>query len=307
MIVACRPRPRPRGRVAAFTLIEMVVVAAIITLLLAATLPALSSLWAQRKQADMQNTLRGVLASARVQAKSDGERGLFFCLIDGVQKVFPIVRDPLNPQLHATDVGLTEVDTIDRFLIVEGDVHTFPDPLRVVPRYVVDRTDNTWEEWSTSDLINEAYRERRIGHEPQVHRNFFTMIFNEDGRLMPVRNVLIHDPDLLPLDNPDGRGDRTGLVVSTIVRYFEPDGTMVTVSGPGLADVISDTNDDGINFINVDGVLVYDESLFRDLIPVDGDGTLRQELLLGTGEPIYVSRVTGKIIVGPILENEAPS
>ncbi|MCH7720571.1 MAG: type II secretion system protein [Planctomycetes bacterium] len=305
---AWRTRPcHPGARRSAFTLIELVVVAGIITLLLAMTLPALSSMWSQRKEADVQNTLRGVLSSARVQAQRHGERGLFFCLIDGVQKVFPIARDPANPANDPQDVGLTENDTIDRFLVVQGDVHTFPDPLRIVPRYVVDRTGNNWEQWSTSDLINEAYREPRAGHEPQVHRNFFTMIFSADGRLMPSRNVVIHDPDVLPVNSPDGFGDRTGLAVNTIRQYFAPDGTSVAVSQPpGLTDIVIDTSNDGINFIGVDGILVYDESLFRELIPVDEFGTLRQELIIATGRPMYVSRVTGEIIMGPVSENEAP-
>ncbi len=301
-----RPRTIDSGgaRRPAFTLIELAVVAGIITLLLAMTLPALSSMWAQRKEADVQNTLRGVLSSARVQAKSHGERGLFFCLIDGVQKVFPIVREPLDP---ATDpAGLTDKDTLDRFLVVEGDVHTFPDPLRVVPRYVVDRTGNNWQLWSTSDLINEAYRAPRPGNQPQVHRNFFTMIFSADGRLMPSRNVLIHDVDVLPVAFPNGFGDRTGLAVSAITLYYNRDGTAIVLPGPALPDIVDDTSNDGINFIGVDGILVYDESLFRDLIPVDDEGALRQELIIGTGRPMYVSRVTGEIIMGPTAENEAP-
>jgi len=261
----------------------------------------------------VQNTLRGVLSSARVQAKSNSERGLLFCLIDGVQKVFPIVREPLRPYDPADPTNpnndpqfMTENDTLDRFLVVEGDVHTFPDPLRIVPRYVVDATGNSWEEWSADELINEDYR-NPPDDGAQVHRNFFTMIFSSDGRLMPSRNVLIHDPDLLPLPNPDGFGDRTGLAVNTTRRYFEPDGTAVALtSPPGLLDILVDTGNDGINFIGVDGVLVYDESLFRDLIPVDADGALRQELIIGTGRPMYVSRVTGEILMGPVSENEAP-
>lgn len=308
-----RPRPcHPRVRRPAFTLIELAVVAGIITLLLAMTLPALSTMWSQRKQAHVQNTLRGVLSSARVQAKSNGERGLFFCLIDGVQKVFPIVRDPLRPfdPLNPLNPNndpefMTENDTLDRFLVVEGDVHTFPDPLRVVPRYVVDRTGNSWQLWSTSELINESYRSPP-GDATQVHRNFFTMVFSADGRLMPSRNVLIHDPDLLPTAAPDGFGDRTGLPVSAITQYPDSGGTVIVLPGPALPDIVDDTGKDGINFIGVDGILVYDESLFRDLAPVDLEGTLRQELIIGTGRPMYVSRVTGEIIMGPVSENEAP-
>ncbi|MCH7701114.1 MAG: prepilin-type N-terminal cleavage/methylation domain-containing protein [Planctomycetes bacterium] len=293
----------------AFTLIELMVVAGIITLLLAMTLPALSAMWAQRKQAHVQNTLRGVLSSARVQAKSRGERGLFFCLIDGVQKVFPIVREPLRPfdPLDPTTdpFEMTDNDTLDRFLVVEGDVHTFPDPLRVVPRYVVDNTGSSWDRWDADELTNEFYRSAP-GNATQVHRNFFTMIFSADGRLMPSRNVLIHDPDLLPTAATDGFGDRTGFPVSAITQYADSGGTVIVLPGPALPDIVDDTGNDGLNFIGVDGILVYDDSLFRDLAPVDGDGLLRQELIIRTGRPMYVSRVTGEIIMGPVAENEAP-
>lgn len=308
-----RPRTIDSGsarcRRPGFTLIELVVVAGIITLLLAMTLPALSAMWAQRKQADVQNTLRGVLSSARVQAKSHGERGLFFCLIDGVQKVFPIQREPANPGGIPTDAadGVTESDAADRFSVIEGQVHTFPAPFRVVPRYVVDDTSNGYDEWNAAELTNEDYQDPP-DPKTQIHRNFFAVIFSSEGRLVFRRSVVIRDQDALPLPNGDNFGDRTGLEVGKITTYVDEQGMSVpAMTGAGLDHVLVSTNNtEGLNFVSVDGILVYDESLFRELIPVDIDGTLRQELIIATGQPMYVSRVTGEIIMGPTSENEAP-
>jgi len=57
-----------------------------------------------------------------------------------------------------------------------------------------------------------------------------------------------------------------------------------------------------INFVSVDGLIIYDESAFKDLpasLPTE-----KRNFLLRTGQPLYVSRATGSVVVGPLGENQ---
>ena len=91
--VACAPGSDRR---AAFTLVEMVIVIGIIILLAGLVLPAASQMWRDRKLADAQNMVSGMLMVARAKALEGnaGETGLFFYLDDqNVQHVAAISQD----------------------------------------------------------------------------------------------------------------------------------------------------------------------------------------------------------------------
>src|SRR3989337_712491 len=83
-------------RTSAFTLVEMVIVVAVVLLLLGIVLPAASTLWKERRIAEAQNTISGMLMTARAKAMENdfGDSGLFFYLDDaGVQRIASITQD----------------------------------------------------------------------------------------------------------------------------------------------------------------------------------------------------------------------
>ncbi len=81
----------PRKR--AFTLIEMIVVIAIIAILTAIVVPAASQMWEQRKIASSETLIKGLLQSALARAaRPDGaDTGIFFYVDPrGTQRMSPI-------------------------------------------------------------------------------------------------------------------------------------------------------------------------------------------------------------------------
>lgn len=306
----------PRG----FTLVEMIVVISIIMIILGLVLPAVSSLWQGRKKADAINTIQGLLMTTRAAAlKTDGVQSGFFAFVDtkGVQRFVSIAQEP-------TMLGESAWQNI--FVVTEGVDRALPPPLRVVPRYVVDDPSDPnhpgrepYEMFSDEELANNDFRTlptSGIVNQAQRHRNFFTMIYSTDGQLIVNRDVLILDLD----EDKDGVGDRTGLTVDLDPKTADPPATVefyvrdaATVDEKKPLDpsdstatvpfLVVDPKDDtvALNFPSVDGPLVYDDSLFTEM----PDFTSKRDMLLQTGQPLYVSRWTGTVIRGPIGENES--
>ncbi len=284
-------------RPSAFTLTEMIVVVAIIVIILAAVLPSLSSTWAQRKAADAETTVRGAIATARMQALGNTERGLLF-VVDpdsGAQKIYPIRAEPRDP---ATEGPLTDESTANRFVVLPGQVQTLPLPYRVAPRSLVDETSPGNWVWDDTELTNQDYNGA-----PQttleLHRNFFTVIFSPDGQLSVGRDVLIHDPDAQSSGLGFGKGDRTGLDVSDDVPNWY-DGTAQQPFDAKPSDMVADAAGSvAINLRSVDGLLVYNDDAFSELpTPVD-----KRDFLLRTAQPLYISRLSGAVVRGPRGEN----
>jgi len=265
------------------------VVVALVVALLGIVIPAVSSMWEQRKGADTEALLRGLLATARAQAHHDKERGLFFVLEGDTQRIYPIEAEPYDPtNPDDTDNGVTEESASNRFSISDGKVQTLPKPFRVAPRAVVDEEEDGSPVWSPTEVSWLSYRDAP-STTLERHRNFFTMIFSPDGRLLVERDVLIHDPD-----------GRTGLSTAATTHWHTGSGA-TDFGGATLQDMIDDEGGTtAINFPGVDGLLVYDDSSFAAL-PTDD---LRREHLIDTGLPLYVSRLSGRVIRGPRGENE---
>lgn len=319
-----------QSAIRAFTLVEMVIVLAIVLVLVTLVLPAASTMWRQRRVADAQNLISGLLMTARAQAlQSDfGESGLFFYVDDkGTQRVAAINQD--SQRVTIADAGSRKrypyIDPQLReawanvFSVVPGKTYALPSPMRVVPRYVVDRPDDarfaslpnaSSLTFSDEELVNnDVYRTAAPNSDQaQRHRNFFTIVYDANGRLEIGRDVYVRDIDSDPTANPGG--DITGLRVppsSTMVENgfalnatqavpLDPTGQSVTVD-----QLVIDDSQTAITFPSVDGVMVYDDSEFA----LAGDATQKRELVVNSGQPFYVHRVTGTVVRGPIGETVA--
>ena len=317
----------PRGAVRrprrGFTLVEMIVVVAIITVVIGIALPAVSQLWKERKVSDTINSIKGALTGARAAALEgrQGQTGLFFFLdAEGVQRVARIhqVRaepgSPMSEQLAYADV----------FVVEDGRQWTIPPPYRVAPRYAVepDQTGSlAYTAFSDAELANENFASPPDEiNAAQRHRNFFTLVFSTEGHVVVGRDVLIMDGDPLALDPGEGDadenniGDRTGLRVgydhgngeANVVEYFDRTsvtGGKIPIDPMGNAAVpllVVDRSDVAINFPSIDGLLVHDDSLFKVF-----DAPSKRDYLARQAQPMYLDRLTGSVIEGPIGENIA--
>jgi len=334
-VTATRFAGQPAAR--AFTLIEMSVVLAIISLLALISLPSISQMWTDNKLANIETTMGGLLKSARMRSLSGREYGLFFFVQGDLQKVAFIVADPPdltvpanvdfppNPDLGrrgdgrtaGNDDEVTAQDTADRFRVLGDNVFTIPVPFRVTPVDVLEEPDDGGK-WSDEQLANEVYdssevvRGRLKG--ARNHRSFFTILFSPEGRLLSGRSVLLHDPADTAVDSGfTGLGLVTGLPVEEASKYQLPDTGSGLPTKPfsssrvKLPSMLSATGRRGgggvaLNFPSVDGLLVYDDSFFRDLPdgPVTPPDEDKRDFLRRTGRPFYVSAQTGVVIRGPV-------
>ena len=316
----------------------MVIVVAVILLIVGIVLPAASTLWRERRVAEAQDTISGLLMTTRARAMQDnfGDSGLFFYVDEaGVQRIVSIEQDAemaASPDTREAWADVfkirgtasprketTSVETPDRG-------YTLPAPMRVVPRYAVCDNENgkstchpeklapdgPYDLFSEVELANNDFN-TLAGDQAQRHRNFFTMIYSSSGQLRVRRDVLIRDLDADADKNPGG--DITGLqVADEINNYYRRDPTLGPTKPVNLAaglsqneresiDVVVDPKDPTIalNFPSVDGLLVYDESLFSNA----GTAEQKRQFLLDAAQPFYVHRLTGAVIRGPVGETVA--
>jgi prepilin-type N-terminal cleavage/methylation domain-containing protein len=290
-----------------FTLVEMIVVIAIIVVLVALALPAVSTMWEERKFSAAQTTIQGMLMTARSRAvrASGVESGmLFYVDQSGTQIIVPIEQG----LEHSGDIAWENV-----FQVTTGRSYILPHPIRVVPRYVVEEHRADPEIFSEQELANEDFFEPPAKTDrAQRHRNFFTMVFSAEGQLLVHRDVLIKDDDA----DEDNLGDITGLTVgydhdnhqATVEKYYAQDDTVKDMRDEQVIPFLVTDGDRGsdsdvaINFPSVDGLLVYDDSLFKSL----GDITQKRAYLLAGAQPFYINRYTGAVIRGPSGENVEP-
>jgi prepilin-type N-terminal cleavage/methylation domain-containing protein len=236
------------------------------------------------------------------------------------------VADPLlgddslfggNPPAYLVNPPVTR----DRFRVVDGQIIALPAPLRVCPRNAVDDNDNnpTTEPpamnpanpllsdaylWNSAELSEEAYD--KVGYmQAQRHRNFFTIIFDRDGQLVSGRSVLVQDLFSAPAGTMQGPGQRTRLTAGVAVpKLWTPlatgyligtvfDALPGATTGVTLDDLLIDKGFTAINFVSADGLLVYDEDVYRE----QPTGVDKRKYLIDYGQPYFVSRF-GEIVQG---------
>lgn len=293
-------------QVRAFTLIELLVVVAIIMLILSVVGPGVTKMWDQRLGSQAETVVAGAIRSTQMQARTGGERGLFFYMDGDEQKIVPI--RPVRKVKGQPD-PIDQINVVaDVFEVTDGMIYRVPPPFRVCPRNVVDEyapsnDPCTWNEWELNNRDVFA-SPPTTGKGNQRHCNFFALVFGPDGRLRVGRNVLIYDGDETK--------DRTGLLAQgassdPAVQYYDAAGTPQTFpalydGSPSRLENLVAANVSGkvtaLNFPCVDGVLVYDGTYYWDL----PDAAARREFFREKAIPYYVSRLTGDIIRGPVGE-----
>ncbi len=318
-----------QSAIPAFTLVEMVIVVAVILLIVGIVLPAASTMWKERRVAQAQDTISGLLMTTRARAMQDnfGDSGLFFFVDDaGVQHIAAIAQDAKKGADPATREAWANV-----FNVTTERNYALPVPMRVVPMYVVcdksadgkstcdeNRTDapKSYELFSEEELENNDFNgppNPPVRDYAQRHRNFFSMIYSSGGQLRVRRDVLIRDEDKDADENPGG--DVTALPVGgagspppPVAKYYDQTNVVRNIDPNGVQKVdflVTDAGnrDVAINFPSVDGLLVYDESLFSNA----GTAEQKRQFLLDAAQPFYVHRLTGAVIRGPVGENAAPT
>jgi prepilin-type N-terminal cleavage/methylation domain-containing protein len=288
----CAHRCSIRSR-SAYTLVEILIVLAILVLVLSIVGPGVTTMWNQRLESQSDTVVIGALRSVRMQARNSGERGLLFFVNEGRQQIVviePLHRMEIRGPGGSLDAVIDQPNGLaDCFRIVEGTVFNVPDPYRVTPLDVV----RTPSAWSGAELSNEkAVTDDLSGNNNtnQRHRNFFSVVFGPDGRMRVGRNVLIYDPQ-----------GRTGMVTEDVARYFNRVGVPVAFPGnlpSDLRDMVSVGNQHtAVNFPSVDGLLVYDDAMFREFPPAGQREFLRKNAL-----PYYISPAGGEVLRGPVGE-----
>jgi len=295
-----------------FTLVELLVVVAIIVLILGIVGPAVTSMWNQRLESQAQIVVAGALQSVQMQARTRGERGLLFYLDGDAQKIAVIESAHEVLDGHSTttpQATLTQPNIVaDCFRVMEGMIYRVPSPYRAMPRAVLDTNTlgnegNTWNDIEVNhEDVFSSPASPAAGN--QRHRNFFTVVFGPDGRLRVGRDVLIYDPD-----NRTGLGTQEGVHTyydgggtdGPLPQTIAPDGGYVATQVDGLV-ATPGSSPIALNFPCVDGVLVYDESVFKEL-PRAGPGEQdRRDWAARNGQPYYINRMSGELVRGPVGE-----
>jgi|CXWL01.1.fsa_nt_gi type II secretory pathway pseudopilin PulG len=321
----------PHSPLRAFTLIEMTVVIAIIILLAGLVVPAATQMWRDRKIADAQNLITGMLMTARALAIQSGgaETGLFFFVDDqGVQRVVPITQNPNDPNQTVLPNHEWQSDPrwYNVFTVARDRSFTLPGPMRAVPIYAVcgendkegickDPLESAptprkpFQRFSEDELKNNDFANVVIGSTTQVaqaHRNFFTIVFSPDGELRVSRPVYIRDVDEDKEANSN-KGAASGLRVGVapdnpgVAKFYSYDeSNSAGQFQPAIPSLVTDNTGTAIVFPPVDGLLVYDDSLFNEA----GDAAKMRKYLLESALPFYFNRITGAVVRGPT--GEAP-
>ena len=221
-----------------FTLVEMVVVIAIIIIILTMVLPAFSTMWREAQVNSSNHKIEGLLRVARGRSLTlhHTAYGVLFYVDPTYNHQVAVFIDAL------TYVASDEVwpDVIDRFVVDTKNPYLFTmdDFVRVAPFSVA-------LGWENDDLLNDDYRAGK-------QRNFFAIIFQQGERAHSFPFIL-YDVD----KDEDGLGDTLRLPVGDTVGEF---------GGP-VRDIVIDNNDERVVLPTEWGFLIYDDSVFKEFRP----------------------------------------
>lgn len=324
----------------AFTLVEMIVVVAIILIVVGISLPSVTSMWDNQKVTEAENKIQGLLMTTRSRSVSsaEGEHGILIYLDEqGAQRMVPIARAKVPADVPILQADAHRLAYIDVFTVQDARQTVLPKPLRVVPRNVVipdaENDDEKSLTFSDQELVRDSWSTPPAQgfNQAQRHRNYFALVFSADGQLMDRRNVLIQDFDAFggQDDRPDGRGDLTGLPSSydhtndvpladkyydksdDMAKPLDPTGSFPVVKVPFLvveaagAGASARQQEIAINFPTADGMLLYDDDQFQEIAGPNGENAPEaRRFLLKSARPLYVNRKTGALVRGPVGEGD---
>ena len=255
-----------RLKTKSFTIIELAVVISIILFLSSIVTWAVSEMWHQCNLDNSHSSMRSFIKTIRSEAQLNMHSYGIFFYIDPNLDAQSMIIVKLN---SAPRLGTDEAypDVADRYTIDYSGIHVFNflDTIRFAPVEILDCKigEEECEEyfWDDDDIANDDYREPNI-HDEYKHRNFFVIICNKHGDwIRPI--VVINDED----NDNDGFGDITNLVV----------GEVLGDAGGPVEDMVKSNDDKIISFPVTRGVVVYDETMLRELLPVDWPIFLRQQ------------------------------
>ena len=326
---------RPLTSRLAFTLVEMLVVVGVVIILLAISIPAFN-VWESKKREDAINLVNGLLYRAQLAATIDNKRGknfgLFFYIDPETnrQRIWSIEQD-FDPR----DPALPNEFLESRYVLRDVDPVELPGSMRVVPLSVVvpdpllpqfqwtveQLDDQTHDDVATVDLwtptpdplpanvtaldplVDDPLLPTAGNFGTQYHRNFFTVVFDEDGQLLVNHRAFIIDEDPENIAyNPSGfpnagyAGFHTGLPVNDSASMSTSVSAVPTYYRNALIDNGSPVRP--LFFRTETGVLVYDEEVFQTRAGAPSSD--RVDYLNREAQPLYIQPIAGRIIKGVV-------
>ncbi len=228
-----------------FTLVELVVVIAVILILLGLVLPAASAIWQHSQVLNVDKRVINILRMARTRSLmlKHSSYGILVHIDPSFgSPLITYIRSKTTPDPTLGETFQDWQDVCDRYEVdTEVDFNQeFLARVGFSPLGII--------EWEIADILNEDYRAGK-------QRNFFAIVFRRGQREMS-SPIIIYDEDA----DDDGFGDQLSLSVGDVVGEF----------GGKLNDVLIDADDKLLELDLGWDIAIYDRELFKLLAPTQG-------------------------------------